>query len=76
MIVVESSAEVSWRKSKYSTGNGECVEVVVDQGTLAVRDSKQPDGPLLRYPADIWRSFLGDAKRGAFDVPRLLSHFW
>jgi Domain of unknown function (DUF397) len=36
-----------WRKSSYSNGEGgECVEV---RGTLdAVRDSKNPDGAVLR----------------------------
>jgi hypothetical protein len=37
----------SWRKSTFSDVNGgECVEVFHDLG--AVRDSKNPDGPVLR----------------------------
>lgn len=36
-------------KSSYSSGNGECVEVARNvPGTVAVRDSKQPGGPVLR----------------------------
>ncbi|HEU5029280.1 MAG TPA: DUF397 domain-containing protein [Spirillospora sp.] len=37
-----------WRKSSYSGGNGgECVEVADFAGVVAVRDSKDPDGPKL-----------------------------
>jgi hypothetical protein len=37
--------EVAWRKSGFSAENGQCVEVA---GTLgAVRDSKNPAGPVL-----------------------------
>jgi hypothetical protein len=69
MIVVGSSADgPRWRKSKYSTGNGECVEVGSGQGAVAVRDSTCPNGPALCYPTRTWQSFLADAKLGDFDV--------
>jgi hypothetical protein len=46
-----------WRKSSYSgNGGGNCVEVAAD-GALAVRDSNDPDGPVLRFPAEVWRDF-------------------
>ena len=51
-------AEV-WRKSSYSGGNGgDCVEVAATLPTaIAVRDSKDPDGPKLIFtPAD-WTAF-------------------
>ena len=37
--------EVAWRKSSHSAGNGQCVEVASTLG--AVRDSKNPAGPVL-----------------------------
>ncbi len=52
-----------WRKSKYSTGNGECVEVTATQGRVSVRDSKDPEGPVLSYSVTAFRSFLGEAKK-------------
>ena len=70
VIASGSSDEISWRKSKYSTGNGECVEVGSGQGDIKVRDSKHSYGPDLRYPVTVWRSFLVDAKLGNFDVQR------
>ncbi|XVQ10517.1 DUF397 domain-containing protein [Spirillospora sp. CA-255316] len=37
-----------WRKSSYSASNGgNCVELAGDAGVVAVRDSKDPDGPVL-----------------------------
>jgi hypothetical protein len=59
--------EPSWLKSTFSTGNGECVEISASQRRVAVRDSKRPDGAMLQYPTDAWRSFLADTKQGQFD---------
>lgn len=44
-----------WRKSSFSGGeNNDCVEVA--EGLGAIRDSKNPAGPILR--ADLHRLFL------------------
>ena len=50
----------AWRKSTYSSGggNGDCVEVASMADNVAVRDSKNPDGPVLTFPAAVWRVFL------------------
>jgi hypothetical protein len=63
-----------WRKSSYSDGNGgNCVEVgMVEPGQppasvvrlLAVRDSKDPAGPRLRFTPTAWHSFACDIKNG------------
>jgi hypothetical protein len=53
-----------WRKSSYSSGNGgNCVEVAAGgPGVVAVRDSKDPDGPALIFtPAD-WSAFIASLK--------------
>lgn len=53
-----------WRKSSYSGQNGECVEVSAQRaGEVAVRDSKNPDGPALAFTPRAWRTFTGRAKR-------------
>ncbi|WP_149263067.1 DUF397 domain-containing protein [Actinomadura sp. K4S16] len=37
-----------WRKSSYTGSNGgNCVELAGAAGAVAVRDSKDPDGPVL-----------------------------
>jgi hypothetical protein len=58
---------ISWRKSTYSIGNGDnCVEVARAGGTLiAVRDSKNPGGPMLTFSRGEWRAFIGGLKSGS-----------
>jgi uncharacterized protein DUF397 len=45
-----------WRKSSYSGQGNTCVEVAAGwSGTVAVRDSTDPDSPVLEFTADEWR---------------------
>ncbi len=56
----------SWRKSTYSGSNGgECIEVD-DANPGTVRDSKDPHGPTLAFPADAFAAFLAGVKNGEF----------
>ncbi|MDN3265087.1 DUF397 domain-containing protein [Streptomyces sp. CSDS2] len=49
----------TFRKSSYSAGEGNCVEVAdTAHGGRAVRDSKRHDGPLLTVSRDSWRAFI------------------
>lgn len=59
-----------WRKSSYSSGNGgNCVEIAGNlPGIVAVRDSKDPDGPVLSLTPAQWRLFTADVKTGEFDL--------
>lgn len=45
-----------WRKSSYSS-SGDCVEVAPVPGGVLVRDSKNPDGPVLAVAATGWQAF-------------------
>lgn len=60
-----------WRKSSYSSGNGgNCVEIADNlPGVVAVRDSKNPDGPVLTLTSAQWRSFAAGVKLGKFPSP-------
>ena len=58
-----------WRKSSYSNGQANCVEIAALSGgrtTVVVRDSKAPEGPALTFSAQAWQQFAcslrGDAK--------------
>lgn len=59
-----------WRKASYSNGNGGCcVEVAaLDSGHRAVRDSKDPAGPLLRFAPGAWRAFTTSVREGRFQA--------
>ncbi len=58
---------LNWRKAQRSMNAGDCVEVAPSNGKIYVRDSKNPGGPTLGYPAEAWRSFLSDARLGSLD---------
>ena len=63
-------SRAEWRKASKSSGNGgNCVEVARNvPGIVAVRDSKDPDGPRLAFSPDDWRSFTASVKAGRFDL--------
>ena len=59
---------IAWYKSTHSLSNGDCVEVAsLPGGETGVRDSKDPDGPVLRFTPGEWQAFLGGVKDGQFD---------
>ncbi|OAH14328.1 DUF397 domain-containing protein [Streptomyces jeddahensis] len=48
-----------WRRSTYSGGNNECVEVADDfPHIVPIRDSKRPVGPVLAFSHHAWSAFL------------------
>jgi hypothetical protein len=54
-----------WRKSPYSNPLGNCVEVATGLGAVAVRDSKDPDGPILCFTPEAWQRWLASVKSGS-----------
>jgi hypothetical protein len=63
-----------WRKSSYSNGTGgSCVEIAVLATTaaepgIAVRDSKDPQGPALTFTTSQWSAFTAAIKAHALDL--------
>ncbi|MFI0721287.1 DUF397 domain-containing protein [Streptomyces sp. NPDC021224] len=56
---------LDWVKSSCSGNNGDCVEVaVLPDGSRAVRDSKDPHGPALLFPAEAFAGFVRAAAGG------------
>lgn len=57
----------SWRKSTHSVSE-QCIEVGKPERRLAVRDSKDPDGPQLAFDTSDWHCFMGRVKWGPVRV--------
>jgi Domain of unknown function (DUF397) len=59
-----------WRKSSHSGKEGNCVEIARLTGDVtAVRDSLDPHGPALVYPAHRTAAFMLATREGDFDGP-------
>ncbi len=53
-------SRAEWRKSSYSSQDGNCVEVARNlPGLVAVRDSKEPGGAKLVVSQELWLAFIG-----------------
>lgn len=62
-----SDTEMHFRKSSYSSDTANCVEVAFAGSHVAIRDSKNPDGPILTYAAQSWYEFVEALRQGEFD---------
>lgn len=61
--------ESLWVKSSLSFCNSNCVEVAnLPGGHIGVRDSKDTEGPVLRFTPGEWHAFLGGVRNGEFDT--------
>ena len=58
--------DLLWRKSNGS-GDGNCVEVAALPDGVAVRDSKDPSGPMLQFDRTAWASFIDGIRSGDFE---------
>ncbi|RAY10810.1 hypothetical protein DPM19_33655 [Actinomadura craniellae] len=55
-------AQPTWRKSTHSGGGNECIELADLGDTIAIRDSKNPEGPLLHLTPGEADAFLAELK--------------
>ena len=57
-----------WIKATASGGSGgDCVEMRRQGAVVEVRDSKDPDGPVLRFTPSEVAAWLDGAKKAEFD---------
>ena len=57
----------AWRKSTRTNSMSACVEVASLSDGIAVRDSKDPAGPALRFTVAEWSAFTTGIHAGEFD---------
>ena len=65
-----SRSPLNWRKATASQGSQGCVELAPLAGSVAVRDSKDPDGPILVFARDALRRLATRAGNGELDLVR------
>ncbi|MFJ5099872.1 DUF397 domain-containing protein [Streptomyces sp. NPDC088554] len=65
-MATPSLENMAWRKSSYSGQGGDCLEVCDGVPDVTpIRDSKQPRGPVLVFPANSWSVFVRTLKNDA-----------
>ena len=57
-------ASLVWVKAQASTSYGQCVQVASAVGGVALRDSKDPEGPILLYTRTEFKAFIDGARNG------------
>ncbi|MGI5326686.1 DUF397 domain-containing protein [Actinomadura nitritigenes] len=61
-------SSTAWRKSSHSDSEGgNCVEVAGMAVGVAVRDSKDPEGPKLAFGCGAFESLVSDIRAGRYD---------
>jgi hypothetical protein len=60
-------SSTAWIKATASSGGGDCVEMRRHGDAVEVRDSKNPDGPVLRFTHTEFAAWLDGAKQSEFD---------
>jgi hypothetical protein len=58
---------IVWRKSTTSNSGG-CIEVAFIHGSVLVRDSVNPTGPVLQLSPAVWTAFLARVRSSEFDL--------
>jgi hypothetical protein len=65
-----TASRAEGRKSSFSDHNGECVTVDIQEDHVLVWDSKDPDGPVLRFTPNEYVAFWKAVMHREFDPPR------
>lgn len=60
--------EVGWHSPSRCGESGQCVQVTGAMVQVAMRDSKDPDGPVLRWPRGAWVEFVEAVKADEFTL--------
>ncbi|MFI2239993.1 DUF397 domain-containing protein [Streptomyces chrestomyceticus] len=68
-LVQFAQRDPHWFKSSYSDNGGQCVEaatnLIASRGVVSVRDSKNPDGPVLSLAPDAWAGLISFVRQAS-----------
>ncbi|GAA2444759.1 hypothetical protein GCM10010191_71790 [Actinomadura vinacea] len=67
-MATPDTSRARWRTSRRSQQNGACVEVAAMHGAVAVRDSKDRQGPVLFLPRAVCQRFSQRVKHAGYDI--------
>lgn len=67
MDLLQQPSPSAWRRSSRCAG-GDCVEIRIAGGEVAMRDSKHPDAAILQFSGDGWQAFVAAVRAGEFDL--------
>jgi hypothetical protein len=68
IVVDMSNDDLEFRKTHFSSDSANCVEFSRGLAAVTLRDSKDPDGPILYFTENEWRAFTRGVKTGEFDI--------
>ena len=63
-------SDARWQKSPLSNSGG-WIEVAFINGRVALRSSRDPDGPVLEFTPFEWQAFVGGVRLGEFELSAL-----
>lgn len=66
MATPDRKSDIAWRKSTASA-DGSCVEVAFLGADILIRDSQDPQGPILKVSGAVWSAFLAYARNPEHD---------
>ncbi len=66
-MITPDLSRAAWRKSSRSGSDSDCVEVAALASLVAVRDSKDPTGPVLAFERGAWASFTAAVRAGTLN---------
>ena len=61
-------ARATWRKASYSGDQGACVELADLATVVGVRDSKDPEGPILTFDRQAVAALTTRIRKGELDL--------
>lgn len=67
ILLATDFPNVSWKKSSFSQGNSNCVQIARIDSSIIVGDTKDQQGVVLSFTQQEWKAFVAGVKNGEFE---------